>query len=109
MGRKANTEGLKLENIGMLQLMIEGRVKVDKTFKSNVNGNIYAIGDVIEGPMLAHKAEDEGMAVAEFISGKFGHINYDTIPGVVYTAPEVAAVGKTEEELKKAGYRIQCW
>src|SRR6056300_1707588 len=80
----------------------KGRISVDKKLKTSV-GNIYAIGDVIEGPMLAHKAEDEGMAVAEFISGKFGHINYDTIPGVVYTAPEVAAVGKTEEELKKAG------
>jgi dihydrolipoamide dehydrogenase len=64
---------------------------------------VFAIGDVIEGPMLAHKAEDEGMAVAEFISGKHGHVNYDAIPGVVYTSPEVAAVGKTEEQLKESG------
>jgi dihydrolipoamide dehydrogenase len=101
VGRKPNTDGLNLEAVG-IKTDPKGRISVDKKLKTSV-GNIYAIGDVIEGPMLAHKAEDEGMAVAEFISGKFGHINYDTIPGVVYTAPEVAAVGKTEEELKKAG------
>ena len=67
--------------------------------------NVFAIGDVIEGPMLAHKAEDEGMAVADFISGKYGHVNYDTIPGVIYTSPEVAAVGKTEEQLKESGIK----
>ena len=76
------------------------RVKTDNTFKTNIN-NIYAIGDVISGPMLAHKAEDEGIAVAENIAGQSGHVNYDTIPGVVYTTPEVASIGKTEEQLKE--------
>ncbi len=101
VGRKPNTEGLNLESVG-INKDSKGRIPVDKKFKTNVD-NIYAIGDVIDGPMLAHKAEDEGMAAAEFISGKYGHVNHDTIPGVVYTSPEVAAVGKTEEELKKAG------
>ena len=101
VGRKPNTEGLNLDSAGVKKDQ-KGRVLVDKKFKTNIK-NIYAIGDVIEGPMLAHKAEDEGMAVAEFISGKYGHVNHDTIPGVVYTSPEVAAVGKTEEQLKKAG------
>ena len=101
VGRKPNTEGLNLESVG-INKDSKGRIPVDKKFKTNVD-NIYAIGDVIDGPMLAHKAEDEGMAVAEFISGKYGHVNHDTIPGVVYTSPEVAAVGKTEEQLKKAG------
>jgi len=101
VGRKPNTEGLNLEAAGINKDQ-KGRISIDKKFKTNVD-NIYAIGDVIEGPMLAHKAEDEGMAVAEFISGKYGHVNYDTIPGVVYTSPEVAAVGKTEEQLKQAG------
>ena len=99
VGRKANTEGLKLENIN-IATDDRGRVKVDGHFKSNVNG-VYAIGDVIAGPMLAHKAEEEGIAVVEMIAGKYGHVNYDVIPGVVYTHPEVASVGKTEEELKK--------
>jgi len=72
-----------------------------KKFKTNIE-NVYAIGDVVTGPMLAHKAEEEGIAVAEMISGKYGHVNYDVIPSVVYTHPEVASVGKTEEELKKA-------
>ena len=101
VGRKPNTEGLNLDSAGVKKDQ-KGRVLVDKKFKTNIK-NIYAIGDVIEGPMLAHKAEDEGMAVAEFISGKYGNVNHDTIPGVVYTSPEVAAVGKTEEQLKKAG------
>jgi dihydrolipoamide dehydrogenase len=101
VGRKPNTEGLNLESV-KISKDSKGRIPVDKKFKTNVD-NIYAIGDVIDGPMLAHKAEDEGMAVAEFISGKYGHVNHDTIPGVVYTSPEVAAVGKTEEQLKKAG------
>src|SRR6202007_2528990 len=79
-----------------------GRVIVDAHYATNVAG-IYAIGDVIAGPMLAHKAEDEGVAVAEIIAGQAGHVNYDVIPSVVYTSPEVASVGKTEEELKKAG------
>jgi dihydrolipoamide dehydrogenase len=99
VGRKANTEGLKLDNIN-IGIDDRGRVKVDGHFKSNVNG-VYAIGDVIAGPMLAHKAEEEGIAVVEMIAGKYGHVNYDVIPGVVYTHPEVASVGKTEEELKK--------
>ncbi len=79
-----------------------GRVRTDGHFQTNVPG-IYAIGDVIAGPMLAHKAEDEGVAVAEILAGQAGHVNYDVIPSVVYTSPEIAPVGKTEEELKKAG------
>ena len=101
VGRKPNTEGLNLEAAGINKDQ-KGRISIDKKFKTNVD-NVYAIGDVVEGPMLAHKAEDEGMAVAEFISGKYGHVNHDTIPGVVYTSPEVAVVGKTEEQLKQAG------
>ena len=100
VGRKPNTEGLNLESIN-IEKDEKGRVKIDKHFKTNVE-NIYAIGDVVVGPMLAHKAEEEGIAVAEMISGKFGHVNYDVIPNVVYTHPEVASVGKTEEELKKS-------
>jgi dihydrolipoamide dehydrogenase len=79
-----------------------GRVEINNHFQTSVNG-IYAIGDVVKGPMLAHKAEDEGVALAEILSGQAGHVNYDVIPGVVYTQPEVASVGKTEEELKAAG------
>jgi dihydrolipoamide dehydrogenase len=100
IGRKANTDGLNLKNAD-IKKDEKGRVKIDKHFKTNIE-NIYAIGDVVVGPMLAHKAEEEGIAVAEMISGKFGHVNYDVIPNVVYTHPEVASVGKTEEELKKA-------
>ncbi|EIM76707.1 dihydrolipoamide dehydrogenase [Nitratireductor aquibiodomus RA22] len=100
-GRKPYTEGLGLDAVGV-ELDERGRVKTDGHFKTNVEG-IYAIGDVIAGPMLAHKAEDEGVAVAEILAGQAGHVNYDVIPGVVYTSPEVASVGKTEEELKKAG------
>ena len=77
------------------------RIKIDKNFQTNI-ANVYAIGDVIEGPMLAHKAEDEGIAVAENIAGQSGHVNYDIIPGVIYTSPEVASIGKTEEQLKEA-------
>ena len=98
VGRKPNTEGLNLESIGV-ELDDRKRIKTDKSFKTNLE-NIYAIGDVISGPMLAHKAEDEGIAVAENIAGQSGHVNYDTIPGLVYTTPEVAAIGKTEEQLK---------
>jgi len=98
VGRKPNTKGLNLENVGV-QTDEKGRVKINKNFETNVK-NIYAIGDVIDGPMLAHKAEEEGIAVAELISGQSGHVNYDIIPGVVYTSPEVASVGKTEEQLK---------
>ena len=106
VGRKANTEGLNLDAIG-LELDDRNRIKTDKSFKTNLE-NIYAIGDVISGPMLAHKAEDEGIAVAENIAGQSGHVNYDTIPGVVYTTPEVAAIGKTEEQLKdsKMKYKV---
>tara|TARA_B100001057_G_scaffold356259_1_gene358260 strand:+ start:1436 stop:2836 length:1401 start_codon:yes stop_codon:yes gene_type:complete len=98
VGRKPNTEGLKLENVN-IDLDEKNRIKTDKNFRTN-QSNIYAIGDVITGPMLAHKAEDEGIAVAENIAGQSGHVNYDTIPGVVYTTPEVAYIGKTEEQLK---------
>ena len=106
VGRKPNTEGLNLQKIGV-ELDKKKRVKTDKNFKTNQN-NIYAIGDVISGPMLAHKAEDEGIAVAENIAGQSGHVNYDTIPGVIYTSPEVASIGKTEEQLKdlKINYKI---
>ena len=99
VGRRAYTEKLNLKKIGV-NLDQKGRIKVDKNFKTNIS-DIYAIGDVIDGPMLAHKAEEEGIAVAELISGKAGHVNYDIIPGVIYTSPEVASVGKTEEQLKK--------
>ena len=106
VGRKPNTGGLNLKKVG-INLDEKGRVKTDKKFKTNLN-NIYAIGDVINGPMLAHKAEDEGIAVAEIIAGQSGHVNYDTIPGVIYTTPEVASIGKTEEQLKesKTKYKI---
>ena len=99
VGRKPNTDGLNLKKAGV-SLDEKNRIKTDKKFKTNIE-NIYAIGDVIVGPMLAHKAEDEGIAVAENIVGQSGHVNYDTIPGVVYTSPEVASIGKTEEQLKE--------
>ncbi len=98
VGRKPNTDGLNLEKIG-IKLDGKKRIITSKSFKTNLE-NIYAIGDVIFGPMLAHKAEDEGIAVAENIAGQSGHVNYDTIPGVIYTKPEVASIGKTEEQLK---------
>jgi dihydrolipoamide dehydrogenase len=98
VGRKPNTESLNLDKIG-IKLDEKGRVIVNGQFKTNIS-NIYAIGDVIAGPMLAHKASDEGVVVAEIIDGQHGHVNYDTIPGVVYTHPEIASVGKTEDELK---------
>ena len=106
VGRKPYTKGLNLENVGV-QTDEKGRIKVNKNFETNVK-NVYAIGDVIEGPMLAHKAEDEGIAVAELIAGQSGHVNYDIIPAVVYTSPEVATVGKTEEQLKanKNNYKV---
>ena len=99
VGRIPYTKNLNLEKIGV-ELDKRGSVKVNKNFQTNIK-NIYAIGDVIEGPMLAHKAEEEGIAVAELIFGQSGHVNYDTIPSVVYTSPEVASIGKTEEQLKK--------
>ena len=98
VGRKPNTKNLNLDAIG-IALDDKKRVKVDKNFQTNVK-NIYAIGDVIAGPMLAHKAEEEGIAIAELIAGQSGHVNYSIIPGVVYTSPEVASIGKTEEQLK---------
>lgn len=100
IGRRPYTEGLGLEAVGVQ--MERGRIIIDDHFRSSVAG-IYAIGDVVRGPMLAHKAEDEGVAVAEIIAGKAGHVNYDVIPGVVYTVPEIASLGKTEEDLKAAG------
>ncbi len=101
IGRVPYTEGLGLEDVGV-KTDEKGRVEVDDHYRTSVEG-IYAIGDVIAGPMLAHKAEDEGVALAEIVAGQAGHVNYGVIPGVVYTAPEVAYVGKTEEELKEAG------
>jgi dihydrolipoamide dehydrogenase len=100
IGRIPYTGGLGLDYVGVK--MERGRVLIDADFKTNIDG-IYAIGDVVAGPMLAHKAEDEGIAVAEIIAGHAGHVNYDAIPNVIYTFPEVASVGKTEEELKAAG------
>ena len=106
VGRKPNTNGLNLKKVGV-ELDDKGRIKTGKNFDTNIQ-NIFAIGDVISGPMLAHKAEEEGIAVAEYLAGKYGHVNYDVIPGVVYTSPEVAYVGKTEEELKlrKISYNV---
>lgn len=101
VGRKAYTDKLGLDAVGV-ERDDRGRIKTDGHYKTNIDG-IYAIGDVIAGPMLAHKAEDEGVALAEMLAGQKPHINYDAIPGVVYTWPEVASVGKTEEELKEAG------
>ena len=100
-GRKPYTAGLGLEALGV-EMLPRGQVKTDAHFQTNIKG-LYAIGDAIVGPMLAHKAEDEGMAVAEIMAGKAGHVNYSVIPGVVYTSPEVASVGATEEQLKEAG------
>ncbi len=105
VGRKPNTKNLSLDSVGVA-LDDKGRIKTDKSFQTNV-ANIYAIGDVIEGPMLAHKAEDEGIAVAENIAGQSGHVNYDIIPGVVYTTPEVASIGKTEEQLKESNVKYK--
>ncbi|THD76339.1 dihydrolipoyl dehydrogenase [Thalassobius vesicularis] len=100
-GRRPYTDGLGLEALGV-EMSPRGQIKTNGHWQTNVPG-IYAIGDAIDGPMLAHKAEDEGMAAAEVIAGKHGHVNYDVIPGVIYTAPEVATVGKTEEQLKAEG------
>ncbi|PJE28737.1 dihydrolipoamide dehydrogenase [Pseudooceanicola antarcticus] len=100
-GRRAFTDGLGLKELGV-EMTERGVVKTDAHWATSVKG-VYAIGDAVAGPMLAHKAEDEGMAVAEVIAGKAGHVNYDVIPGVIYTHPEVASVGKTEEQLKEEG------
>jgi len=100
-GRKPYTDGLGLDKAGVVMDQ-RGRVEIDHHYQTSVTG-IYAIGDVVRGAMLAHKAEDEGVAVAEILAGQAGHVNYDVIPSVVYTQPEIASVGKTEEELKAAG------
>ena len=100
IGRRPYTDGLGLETLGVA--MERGQIVIDDHFATNVPG-VYAIGDVVRGPMLAHKAEDEGMAVAEILAGQHGHVNYDVIPGVVYTSPEIACVGATEEDLKAKG------
>ena len=105
VGRKPNTKNLKLDSVG-ISLDEKKRIKVNQNFETNIK-NIYAIGDVIAGPMLAHKAEEEGIAVAELISGQSGHVNYDVIPGVIYTSPEVATVGKTEEQLKSLSIKYK--
>ncbi len=106
VGRKPYTEGLNLSKVGVKKDK-KGRIEVNKKLQTSIE-NIYAIGDVIKGPMLAHKAEEEGIAVAEILAGQAGHVNYDVIPGVVYTSPEVATVGKTEEQLKneKKSYKV---
>ena len=101
VGRTPNTEGLQLEAAGV-QLDERGRIKVDEHYRTSVGG-VFAIGDVIAGPMLAHKASEEGVACVELMAGKAGHVNYEVIPGVVYTQPEVASVGRTEEQLKDTG------
>ncbi len=104
-GRRPFVEGLGLDKIGV-EMTDRGQVRIDDHWRTNVPG-IYAIGDAVPGPMLAHKAEDEGMAAAEVIAGKAGHVNYDAIPGVIYTAPEVASVGLTEAAAKEAGRKIK--
>ena len=101
VGRRPYTEGLGLEEAGV-KMTDRGQVEINDHFETNIPG-IYAIGDVVRGAMLAHKAEDEGVAAVEIIAGFAGHVNYDAIPGVIYTMPEVASVGKTEEQLKEAG------
>ena len=100
-GRRPYTAGLGLEALGV-EMLPRGQVRTDDHFATNIKG-VYAIGDAIVGPMLAHKAEDEGMAVAEILAGRHGHVNYGVIPGVIYTTPEVSNVGKTEEQLKEEG------
>ena len=101
VGRRPNTEGLGLESVG-IETERPGIIPINENFQTSQAG-IYAIGDVVRGPMLAHKAEEEGIACVEFIANGYGHVNYDAIPGVVYTHPEIASVGKTEEQLKEAG------
>jgi dihydrolipoamide dehydrogenase len=105
IGRRPNTDGLNLEAAGV-PVNKKGQIEVDHHFRTGVEG-IYAIGDVTPGPMLAHKAEDEGVAVAEILAGQIGIVNHEVIPSVVYTHPEIAAVGKTEDELRAAGVEIK--
>ena len=104
-GRKPSTNGLGLDKLN-IELTERGQIKIDNEWQTMVP-NIYAIGDVVEGPMLAHKAEDEGIAVAEQIAGKNGHINYQVIPSVIYTSPEVASVGLTELQAKENDYSVK--
>jgi len=99
VGRRPFSEGLGAEKVGVLSDE-QKRIKIDKNFRTNIEG-IYAIGDVVAGPMLAHKAEDEGIACVEIIAGKSGHVNYDVIPGIIYTNPELAGVGITEDQAKE--------
>jgi dihydrolipoamide dehydrogenase len=101
VGRRPNSGGTGLDSVGV-ELEAAGRVKIDDHFQTSIPG-IYAIGDLVRGPMLAHKAEEEGIALAELLAGKPGHVNYDAIPNVIYTEPELAMVGRTEAELKEAG------
>ena len=105
VGRKPNTEELNLKKMS-IKSDNQGRIQVDNKFQTSIK-NIYAIGDVIKGPMLAHKAEEEGIAVAEIIAGQSGHVNYNIIPGVIYTSPEVASVGKTEQQLIKENIKYK--
>src|SRR5262249_5461826 len=106
VGRRPYTEGLGLREAGVQTEEKTGRVVVNERFETNVPG-IYAIGDLIRGPMLAHKASEEGIAVAELLAGQAGHVNYNTIPSVIYTHPEVAAVGATEDELKQSNRKYK--
>ena len=105
VGRKPYTEGLNLSKIGINKDK-KGRIDIDKEFRTSIK-NIFAIGDVIKGPMLAHNSEEEGIAVAEILAGQSGHVNYDVIPGVIYTSPEVASIGKTEEQLKELNQKYK--
>jgi dihydrolipoyl dehydrogenase len=105
VGRRAFAEGVGADKVGVA-LDERGRIKVDEMFRTNVAG-IYAIGDVIAGPMLAHKAEEEGIACVELIAGKAGHVNYDVIPSVIYTNPELAGVGITEDFAKEKGIKVR--
>jgi dihydrolipoamide dehydrogenase len=105
VGRIPNTEGLGLESVGV-QLDNRGRVAIGSHFATNVPG-IYAVGDVVVGPMLAHKAEEEGIACVEYLATGYGHVDYNSIPGIVYTDPEIATVGKSEEELQAEGRKYR--
>src|SRR5439155_14755270 len=105
VGRRPFSEGLCAEKVGV-EFDERKRIKVDKNFRTNVEG-IYAIGDVIAGPMLAHKAQEEGIACVEIIAGKSGHVNYDAIPGIIYTNPELAGVGLTEDQAKEKGIEVR--
>ncbi|MGB0810830.1 MAG: FAD-dependent oxidoreductase, partial [Candidatus Puniceispirillaceae bacterium] len=101
VGRKPNTDGLGLEDLGV-EITDRGQIKVDADFETNIDG-IFAVGDVIPGPMLAHKAEEDAVAAVEIMAGQAGHVDYDLVPGIVYTAPEIATLGATEDALKEAG------